>query len=33
VTASIDLGLHLLRKYFDDQLADEVAARIEYHKP
>ena len=33
VTASIDLGLHLLRKYFDGQLADEVAARIEYHKP
>lgn len=36
VSASIDLGLHLLRKYFDAELADEVAARIEYpgnHKP
>ncbi len=33
VSASIDLGLHLLRKYFDGELADEVAARIEYHKP
>lgn len=30
VSASIDLGLHLLRKYFDGELADEVAARIEY---
>ncbi len=33
VSASIDLGLHLLRKYFDPSLADEVATRIEYHKP
>ena len=33
VTASIDLGLHLLRKYFDRELADEVAARLEYRKP
>lgn len=33
VSASIDLGLHLLRKYFDGELADEVATRIEYHKP
>ncbi len=33
VSASIDLGLHLLRKYFDRELADEVATRIEYHKP
>ena len=30
VSASIDLGLHLLRKYFDGELAAEVAARIEY---
>jgi cyclohexyl-isocyanide hydratase len=30
VTASIDLGLHLLRKYFGPELADEVAERIEY---
>ncbi len=30
VTASIDLGLHLLRKYFDGELADQVAAHIEY---
>ncbi len=30
VSASIDLGLHLLRKYFDGELASEVAARIEY---
>jgi transcriptional regulator GlxA family with amidase domain len=30
VTASIDLGLHLLRKYFDGELADEVAGHIEY---
>ena len=30
VTASIDLGLFLLRKYFDGSLADEVAERIEY---
>ena len=33
VSASIDLGLHLLKKYFDAQLADEVATRIEYRKP
>ncbi len=33
VTASIDLGLHLLKKYFDGELADEVAARIEYPPP
>lgn len=33
VTASIDLGLHLLKKYFDDELAAEVAARIEYVPP
>ncbi len=33
VSASIDLGLHLLKKYFDGQLANEVAGRIEYHKP
>jgi len=36
VTASIDLGLHLLQKYFDRELADEVADRIEYtghHNP
>ena len=30
VSASIDLGLHLLRKYFDQELAEEVATRIEY---
>lgn len=30
VTASIDLGLHLLAKYFDAGLAREVAERIEY---
>lgn len=30
VTASIDLGLHLLKKYFDGPLAAEVADRIEY---
>ena len=30
VSASIDLGLHLLKKYFDGELAHEVAARIEY---
>jgi len=30
VTASIDLGLHLLAKYFDVALAREVANRIEY---
>jgi transcriptional regulator GlxA family with amidase domain len=30
VTASIDLGLHLLQKYFDKELAAEVAERIEY---
>ncbi len=30
VTASIDLGLHLLKKYFDGELAAEVATRIEY---
>jgi transcriptional regulator GlxA family with amidase domain len=30
VSASIDLGLHLLKTYFDAQLADEVAERIEY---
>jgi cyclohexyl-isocyanide hydratase len=36
VTASIDLGLHLLEKYFDGELAREVADRIEYtgnHNP
>ncbi|HII41039.1 MAG TPA: DJ-1/PfpI family protein [Thermoplasmata archaeon] len=32
VSASIDLGLHLLKKYFDGELADEVAARIEYDR-
>ncbi|HEY5605222.1 MAG TPA: DJ-1/PfpI family protein [Thermoplasmata archaeon] len=30
VSASIDLGLHLLRKHFDPELAREVADRIEY---
>lgn len=30
VTASIDLGLHLLRKHFGPELAREVAERIEY---
>ncbi len=30
VSASIDLGLHLLAKYFDSTLAREVAERIEY---
>lgn len=29
VSASIDLGLHLLAKHFDRKLADEVAERIE----
>ena len=29
VTASIDLGLHLLRKHFGPELAREVAERIE----
>lgn len=29
VTASLDLGLHLLAKYFDQRLADEVVYRIE----
>jgi transcriptional regulator GlxA family with amidase domain len=33
VSASIDLGLHLLKKYFDGELADEVASRIEYVPP
>ncbi len=33
VAASIDLGLHLLRKYFDDELAAQVADRIEYPAP
>ena len=33
VSASIDLGLYLLKKYFDGELADEVATRIEYRKP
>jgi len=30
VTASIDLGLHLLRKNFGPELADEVADHLEY---
>ncbi len=30
VTASIDLGLHLLKKHFGPELAAEVAERIEY---
>ncbi|HYS74124.1 MAG TPA: DJ-1/PfpI family protein [Thermoplasmata archaeon] len=30
VTASIDLGLHLLTKHFGPELAREVAERIEY---
>ncbi len=30
VSASIDLGLHLLRKHFGPELAREVAERIEY---
>lgn len=30
VTASIDLGLHLLEKHFGPELAHEVAQRIEY---
>lgn len=36
VTAAIDLGLHLLKKYFDGELADEIADQIEYpahHNP
>ncbi len=36
VTASIDLGLHLLKRYFDVELANEVAVRIEHvrdHNP
>lgn len=33
VTASIDLGLHLLAKHFDPELAKEVAERIEYVPP
>src|SRR5256885_15044490 len=30
VTASIDLGLHLLLKHFGPELADEVAEHLEY---
>ena len=30
VTGSIDLGLHILEKYFGAALAEEVAVRIEY---
>ena len=30
VSASLDLGLHLLAKFFDPGLAQEVAERIEY---
>ncbi len=33
VSASIDLGLHLLSKHFDADLAHEVADRIEYSPP
>ncbi len=33
VTASIDLGLHLLQKYFGPELAREVEDRIEYQRP
>ena len=32
VTASIDLGLHLLRKNFGPELAAEVADRLEYRE-
>ncbi|HKW43433.1 MAG TPA: DJ-1/PfpI family protein [Thermoplasmata archaeon] len=32
VSASIDLGLHLLKKHFGPELADEVAERIEYRR-
>src|SRR3989441_6800116 len=32
VTASIDLGLHLLEKHFGPELAREVEDRIEYHR-
>ncbi len=30
VTCSIDLGLWILRRFFDEELAGEVASRIEY---
>jgi len=33
VTASIDLGLHLLEKHFGPELAREVEERIEYQRP
>lgn len=33
ITASIDLGLFLLAKYFDPRLAEEVAERIEFPRP
>ena len=33
VTASIDLGLHLLQKHFGPELAREVEERIEYQRP
>lgn len=32
ITASIDLGLHLLRKYFAPELATEVADYLEYRE-
>jgi cyclohexyl-isocyanide hydratase len=32
ITASIDLGLHLLRKHFAPELATEVADYLEYHE-
>jgi len=33
VTASIDLGLHILEKHFGPELAREVEERIEYQRP
>jgi transcriptional regulator GlxA family with amidase domain len=33
VTASIDLGLRLLARYFDPELAHEVADHLEYREP
>ena len=32
ITASIDLGLHLLRKHFAPELATEVADYLEYRE-
>src|SRR5207237_5141080 len=32
VTASLDLGLHLLLKHFGSELADEVADTLEYRR-